>query len=169
MNGAGDPPRLVVLRGNSGSGKSTVAQELRRVSPRRIAIVEQDYLRRKVLKERDVAGGDNVDLIDQTVRFALARGYDVVLEGILATAHYLPMVHELVREAAPAHLFYLDVSFAETLVRHRQRPQSVEFGEPEMREWYRSRDLTQLPGELVIAESSTLAETVGVIRRLSGL
>jgi uridine kinase len=44
---------LVVIRGNSGSGKSTVTRELRHRYGRGCALVEQDYLRRMVLRERD--------------------------------------------------------------------------------------------------------------------
>jgi predicted kinase len=73
--------RLIVLRGNSGSGKSTVARAVRERYGRGCALVEQDYLRRVVLKERDVEGGIAPDLIAHTVRFALDRGYHVLLEG----------------------------------------------------------------------------------------
>lgn len=56
--------RLVVLRGNSASGKSTVAAEIRNRFGRGLALVGQDNLRRTVLRERDVAGGANTGLID---------------------------------------------------------------------------------------------------------
>ena len=56
--------RLVVLRGNSGSGKSTTARTLRERLGRGTAWVEQDHLRRILLRERDVPGGVNIGLID---------------------------------------------------------------------------------------------------------
>jgi hypothetical protein len=80
--------RLIVLRGNSGSGKSTVARAVRERYGRGCALVEQDYLRRIVLRELDGDGGIAPALIAQTVRFALDHGYHVVLEGILARARY---------------------------------------------------------------------------------
>ena len=49
--------RLIVLRGNSGSGKSTVARAVRERYGRGCALVEQDYLRRIVLRELDGDGG----------------------------------------------------------------------------------------------------------------
>jgi 2-phosphoglycerate kinase len=58
--------RLIVIRGNSGSGKSAVAAEIRRRYGRGLALVGQDNLRRHVLREHDVAGGANIDLIDLT-------------------------------------------------------------------------------------------------------
>jgi predicted kinase len=45
--------RLIVLRGNSGSGKSTVARALREAYGRGIARVSQDLIRRIILKEKD--------------------------------------------------------------------------------------------------------------------
>ena len=61
--------RLIVLRGNSASGKSSIAAEIRFRFGRGIAIVSQDYLRRTVLKERDHPGGANIGLIDLVARY----------------------------------------------------------------------------------------------------
>jgi uridine kinase len=51
--------KLILVRGNSGSGKSTIAAGIRAVYGRGIAIVGQDNLRREVLRERDRAGAAN--------------------------------------------------------------------------------------------------------------
>jgi 8-oxo-dGTP pyrophosphatase MutT (NUDIX family) len=68
-----DKPRLIVIRGNSASGKSTIAAEIRaRHGTRDLAIVSQDNLRRVVLRERDRPGGANIALIDMTARHAIA-------------------------------------------------------------------------------------------------
>ena len=63
--------RLIILRGNSASGKSTVAAEIRERYGRGIAIVSQDNLRRIVLRERDIPGGAYIGLIDSVARYAL--------------------------------------------------------------------------------------------------
>ena len=165
-----NPARLIVIRGNSASGKSAVAAELRRRHGRGLAIVGQDNLRRQVLRERDVPGGANVDLIDLTARFALDRGFHVIVEGILYAAHYGLMLTELIADhAGRSRAYYLDVPWAETLRRHASKPQAAEYGESEMRAWYREHDL--LPGELeqVIPDSSSLDETVRRIMAESGL
>jgi hypothetical protein len=68
-------PVLVIIRGNSASGKSTVAAEIRRRRGRRdVAIVGQDYLRRNVLRERDVPGGANIGLSSGLRRRKLPHG-----------------------------------------------------------------------------------------------
>jgi predicted kinase len=82
--GRGSLPRLIVIPGNSASGKSAVAAEIRRRHGRGLAIVGQDNLRRQVLRQRDVPGGANIDLIDLTARFALQRGFHVIVEGVLS-------------------------------------------------------------------------------------
>lgn len=155
--------KLVVLRGNSGSGKSAVAKALREKGRTKIAIVEQDYLRRFVLKEKENEGTDNIALIQQTVEFALSHGYNVILEGILYYPRYGEMLQGLVRLCPQNYFYYLDVSFDETLRRHSTKPNSHEFGEKEMREWYKPNQQTGLPSEVTISESSSLDDTVNKI------
>lgn len=163
MPGAGDTV-LVLLRGNSGSGKSTIAREVRAQLGRGVAWVEQDYIRRIVLRERDVPDGVNIGLIAQTVRYALAHGFDVLLEGILDAGRYAPMLRELAAgHGGPVLHYYLDVSFAETLRRHAGRPQAAEFGEAEMRRWYVEGDLLPHVAETIIGEGATLDEIVARI------
>ncbi|WP_052489865.1 AAA family ATPase [Streptomyces sp. 150FB] len=162
--------RLVVLRGNSASGKSSVAAAVRERYGRGIAVVSQDTLRRNVLRERDILGGANVGLIDLTVRYALEHGFHAVLEGILYVAHYGDMLAGLLADY-PGHsyCFYFDVPFEQTLERHATKPIAREVGEAHLREWYRPLDL--LPGgvETLISASSALDETVDQVMRVSGL
>lgn len=60
----------------------------------------------------------------------------------------------------PTYSYYLHVPFEETFARHATKPQAAEYGESEMRGWYRPLDL--LPGgtEAVIGADSALSETV---------
>jgi len=153
--------KLIVIRGNSASGKSSVAKKLRAKLDDRTALVEQDYLRRVVLEAKGESGPDNVELIFQTVRFALDRGYNVILEGILGSHHYRPMFERLI-EIHPDgnHCFYLDVSFEETLRRHATKPNHLEFGEAEMADWYKPGDIIDILEERIIGENSGFDETV---------
>jgi len=117
-----------------------------------------------------VPGGANIELIDLTARFALARGFHVIVEGILYADHYGPMLTALIADHAElARAYYLDVPWAETLSRHATKPEAAEYGEREMRDWYRERDL--LPGRLerVIPAASSLDETARRIMTESGL
>jgi thymidylate kinase len=162
--------RLIVVRGNSGAGKSSVARELRRRHGRGCALVEQDHLRRVVLRERDLPGGLAPGLIAEVVRYALDHRYHVILEGILFSGHHAPMLADLWRaHRGGSWSFYLDVSFDETARRHATRPQHQEFTVEDMRGWYQHRDLLGLDGEQVIPQSSTLSATVALIAEVTGL
>lgn len=152
---------LAVIRGNSGSGKSSTARELRSRLGRGVAWVEQDNLRRIVLREHDVPGGINIGLIEMTVRYALDNAYDVILEGILYTDHYGEMLERLTTDhvGTTGH-YYFDIPFTETIRRHRTRPLSLKVSAEEMRGWYRTRDLLSFVEETVISERDSLDETV---------
>src|SRR5580700_11390185 len=97
--------RLIILRGNSASGKSSTAAEIRRRHGRRdLAVVGQDNLRRDVLREHDVPAGVNIGLIDLVTRYALNHGFNVIIEGILIADHYAEMLMALINNhrAGPA-------------------------------------------------------------------
>lgn len=161
---------LVCIRGNSGSGKSTIARVLRRRHGRGCALVEQDHLRRILLRERDKPGGLAPALIAQNVRFCLDHGYHVILEGIMHAARYRTMLTDLREAHRGRTLFvYLDVSLPETLRRHETRPEATEFTPDIMRNWYAPRDLLGWPGELVLPESTSMEEAIGLIATAAGL
>lgn len=158
----GDPTtRLVVLRGNSGSGKTTTAQEVRRRVGRGVAWIEQDYLRRILLREHDRAGAPNIGLIEQTARYALSCGYHVILEGILSNATYGSMLRQLIADhVGRTGVYYFQLPLDETLRRHSTRPLAEVVMPEQLREWYQPVDLLGVPGEQVIDPSSTLDQTV---------
>jgi len=165
-----EPTKLIVLRGNSASGKSTVAAEIRRRYGRGIAIVGQDNLRRVVLREHDKPNAANIGLIEVTARYALDHGFHVIIEGILCTSHYGEMLAGLCADhRGPTRLYYLHVPFEETLRRHATKPQAAEYGEAEMTAWYRELDL--LPGgiEQIVPAETSLSETVKWILADTGL
>jgi predicted kinase len=162
--------KLVIIRGNSAAGKSTIARHLQLGYGRGCALIEQDYLRRKILRELDTPGGIAPDFIDHTARFALDHGYHVIIEGILHRERYAPMLKGLrAGHAGQTSVFYLDVSFEESVRRHTTRPQVTDFTPAQMKDWYICRDLLGYDDEHLIAESSSQRETVDFIARTAGL
>jgi predicted ABC-type ATPase len=106
-------PHLVVIRGNSASGKSSLAEQVRADYRRGVAIVGQDLLRRQVRRERPTPGAANIGLIDLVARHALEHGFHTIVEGILEGSVYGAMLTTLVagHQAAggTAACYYLDV------------------------------------------------------------
>lgn len=165
-------PTLLIIRGNSGSGKTSTAREVQRRYGRGCALIEQDHLRRIVLREHDSNRIDPVApaFITATVRAALDVGYHVVLEGILHTDRYATALRALIdAHPGPSHAFYFDVSFAETARRHQTRPGPVGFTVEQMRDWYTPTDLLGVPGEHVLDETVSLDRAATTILHASGL
>ncbi|BCY08807.1 hypothetical protein L3i22_038950 [Actinoplanes sp. L3-i22] len=101
---------------------------------------------------------------------ALDAGYHVVLEGILDGRGHGDILRRLIaHHQGPSAVFYLQVSFDETVRRHAQRAEPIEVTAEQMRDWYIDRDLLGVPGERVIGESASFEKVVSTILHDSGL
>lgn len=152
--------RLVILRGNSASGKSTIAKLLRERLGRGVAWVEQDYLRRTVLREHDRPGLPNIGLIDMTARYALDAGYHVIADGIFGSERYGAMLRRLTddHEGVTRH-YYFDIALEETQRRHQTKP-LVTVHPEKLCEWYQRRDLLGFVDESIITAAESDEEIV---------
>lgn len=157
------PATLIMLRGNSGSGKSTIAQALRQHFDPKPMLISQDTVRREMLAVKDRPGNPTPELLADMCRWSARRGGITILDGILDNDKYTSLFEQLPGMFSRIHAYYLDISFEETLRRHATRPQAAEFGEDAMRRWYRSENpIANIP-ETVITAESTLEETVARI------
>ena len=74
---------LIVLRGNSGSGKTTVAKALQRRFGRGTLVISQDDVRRNMLWVHDEPGNAAIPLLTALVEYGHAHADVTILEGIL--------------------------------------------------------------------------------------
>lgn len=156
--------RLIIIRGNSASGKTRVAHAIRERYGHGLAIVSQDVLRRDILRVKDEPVNPAIGLIDLTARYALDHGYHVVVEGIMSNKSYGEMLTDLVADHAGASAcFYYDLDFDETVARHASKPQAAEYGAELMREWYRERDLIPALGETILGPDVSLDAAVSMM------
>lgn len=161
---------LIVVRGNSGSGKSTVARALQQELG--AVWIEQDYLRRTVLGERGNYSPLTVELIAQSAALALQHGRTVVMDGMFNARTYTGCLAALAAGHAGRSLFYAyDLTLDETLRRHGTRPhKQADFGEKEMRSWFHGWDPLDGIAEQRITVGEGLAETVDrVLRDVHGV
>lgn len=152
---------LVVVRGNSASGKSTVAAAVQRRFERGMcAVVPQDMVRRQMLRESDEPGRFNIRLIEQIAQACLANGLVAIVEGILDAHRYGAMLARLADGATESLFYSFDLTFSETLARHAGRPQAATIPEQMMAQWYHGWQ--PLPGidEVRIDATWTLEEIV---------
>ncbi|MGW5751624.1 AAA family ATPase [Nocardia rhamnosiphila] len=126
-----------MLRGNSGSGKSTVARALQLHYDRaQVALIAQDNIRRTILGEPDTAHAFNIELLELVATTCLTAGRLVIVEGILDADRYGAALQRIAGHARRALFYAWDLTFSETVHRHAQRPQATEFGIEEMQSWY---------------------------------
>ena len=153
--------KLIIFRGNSGSGKSTVAMRLQHEMGRETMLISQDVIRRDILRVADTPHNPAIRLIEDIARYGKMIGYDVIVEGILGQEKYGDMLQQLSLLFEQTYAFYFDISFEETLRRHQhKKDKRHEFGEKEMKEWWREHDILNIPEEVLIPDSATEDETL---------
>jgi adenylylsulfate kinase-like enzyme len=156
--------QLIIIRGNSGSGKSTIAKELRKkLQGKKVSIVAQDNIRRELLADLGELKTDNIELIELIINFSLNKNYITIVEGIYGKRKYEEMFIRVIEKSTSSSIYYLDIPFEETLNRHQTKPKRNEYGEVEMRRWYKEKDLLGYKNEIIIDPESSLEESVSLI------
>ncbi|HHT7240254.1 kinase [Bacillus sp. JJ927] len=153
---------LIIIRGNSGSGKSTVARQLQLLLKGTL-LVPQDVVRRDMLRVKDNVGNLSVELIKQITLYGIGKMNYVIVEGILSTRKYKTMLTELIDIFEESHVYYYDISLKETIARHKTKPNRDDFGEPEITAWYTNKDFLNSPNEKIISETMSVDETIKMI------
>lgn len=153
--------RLIIIRGNSGSGKSGLAKAIRAARPRGIAIVGHDVLRREILHVRDHPEALGVPYMELSARFALEHGLHVVIEGILHSEIYGQMLVRLRSDHRGVTRSYCYVlALDETLRRHRTKPLAEEVSVDTVASWYRNTDRVRGLDEVVFDEAVSAREAL---------
>ena len=156
--------KLIILRGNSGSGKSTIAKKLQHHFGHGTLLVSQDTVRRDMLNVKDRDGNRSIELIRQIAAYGKDRCEVVIVEGILYAERYGEMLRELIQTFNnKAYVFYFDLTFEETLRRHNSRAKKDEFGEESLRAWWNSNDVLSVENEMVFKDEQTEDEVMNII------
>ena len=157
---------LIILRGNSGCGKTSTARLLQRQLGHSRMLVSPSLLRRPLVRLKDSEHNRDSELIYDLCMYGNNVGYTVLLEGILSNKKYGAMLRRLLDDFQGEKLiYYFDVSFEETVRRHATKPNAHEFGELEMSQWWKDQDVLNVPGEQRIGEQLSQAEIVDLIHR----
>ena len=89
---------LIILRGNSGCGKTSTARLLQRQLGYGTMLVSQDVVRREILRVKDSKNNPAIQLIYDLCMYGNKVGYTVILEGILSSKKYGAMLHRLLND-----------------------------------------------------------------------
>ncbi|PHK49439.1 kinase [Staphylococcus edaphicus] len=155
--------KLIIIRGNSGSGKSTVAQLLQHVLGAGVMLVGQDEIRRNILNVRDQPNNLAIQLIEDIVNYGIVHCDYVILEGILNKSKYGSMIDNLMNQMnVETHTYYFNLSFQETVRRHNLKP-DTDFGPEAMANWFLKNDVLGVKNEKCISQAMSENEIVKMI------
>jgi deoxyadenosine/deoxycytidine kinase len=162
--------KLIVIRGPSASGKSTIAKKLHAHSVRPTLLIHEDEVRFMFSDWKQSNHTASKLLATSMIISGLQSSYDVIYEGISNIKTYDQYFQQIFKVHPHGnYFFYLNVSFEETLRRHKTRPQKDKFGIREMKRWLGYASPTGYSEEHIIPEPSTVEQTVEVICRVTGL
>lgn len=83
--------KLIILRGNSGSGKTTIAKELQKSLGRNTMFISQDVIRRDMLRVKDGENTEALPLMKELLTYGRKYCKIVILEGIMYADWYKPL------------------------------------------------------------------------------
>lgn len=153
--------KLIILRGNSGSGKSTIAKELQKRLGQNTMIISQDEIRRNMLNVNDGENTPALPLMKELLIYGSRHSDFVILEGIMHREWYKPLFElAVLLYDTEVYAYYFDLTFEETLKRHMTRSKCHEFGEDAMRRWWREKDFSDILNETLITSEKDMESIV---------
>lgn len=157
--------KLIIIRGNSGSGKTTVAKKLQKMFGSNTLLISSDMVRLDMLNVRGVQGAiQSKDLMIHLLRYGRRHSEITILEGILPTDDYRELFEVAVEEYEEnIFSYYYDIPFEETLLRHKTKPDHDRFGEIEMKRWWREKDYLDILVETKLNKEQSLKEVTELI------
>ena len=154
--------KLIIIRGNSGSGKSTLAEALHNHYLNSSLLIEQDIVRRKMLNGED---GKALDLLKNLITYGKENYELTILEGILVSGKYEDLFDRVVNLYGKENIYayYYDLSFEETVKRHKTREWANEFGADKMRSWFKGQDYLKNIEETKFGENVSLDDAINIV------
>jgi len=166
--------KLIIIRGPSASGKSSLAKKLFNTSKSNVVLIHQDYYRYifNHTSEGSKANSEVIHkMIEHNLTILLQTGYDVILEGVLTNKSYQDILERLIEmHIGESYAFYFDLSFKETLRWHWTRNNNMlDYGEKDMLGWYSLCQPLNHIQEYLIPEPLSEDQVYQRIVQLSGL
>ena len=157
--------KLIIIRGNSGSGKTTIAKTIQKHLGSGTLFISQDTVRRDMLNIHDRKRNLSIDLIRQIAEYGKGKCEFVILEGILSKQRYGEMLHDLIHfYHEKVHIYYFDLSFEETVKRHNLRPKRMEFGKENIcAVLVESKGLSWVDSEVLLTDDMSQEDVIELI------
>lgn len=158
--------KLIIIRGNSGSGKTSVSKVLQEKFGENTMLVSQDMVRREILHTRDGADTKALPLMTELLKYGRRNSPVTILEGIMVAEWYMPLFETAIKEfGSEIYAYYYDLPFEETVARHDTRAKRMSFGAEDMRRWWVEKDYMKIIPEKIFTEEIGLDEAADIIFR----
>lgn len=155
---------LIIIRGNSGSGKTSLAKSLQAELSSPCLLLQQDVIRRDMLRELGHSGRRTPDLVELMATYGHKQGLTVILEGFYEADRYGSMLARLKETFAPRVLaYYYDLPFEETVKRHATRSKATEFSPADMKRWWLDKDYLAWKEEKQLTKELSLQDACRLI------
>jgi len=156
--------KLIVLRGNSGSGKTTIARRLKAELFYNVMVIGWDTLRIDIFNRFDYINRNKYifDTLSSLSEYGRKNNFTVIIEGIYPSNQYKSVLTEICKNFPESHFYYFDISFEETLRRHNTKNQT-EFGVEELRKWHIEGDSMNIANEKLINEEMDEDDIIAMI------
>ncbi|KRM95164.1 hypothetical protein FC19_GL002259 [Liquorilactobacillus aquaticus DSM 21051] len=154
--------KIILLRGNSGSGKTTTARAVKEMLSPNALLLSQDVLRREMLAEPDHAKNKSISLLENIIDWGANNIDYVIVEGIFKKSVYKNILLAFKKKyGAKMLFFYFDTSFEETLARNSLK--SAPFSRDLLMRWWQGKDLFENE-DYVFTDQETPKQRLAIIK-----
>lgn len=168
--------KIISLRGNSGSGKSTISNMLiEKLSDFDVLYLEQDMFRRYInhAKKDDNFHDRRNELtilsICNMIEWAVDKFDVIILDGKFSARTYFPIYDFILSKQVELLPYWFELSFEETAARHSTREKAKVFDAEEMKKWWKPHDLLANVQEKIIDDKMTKEQILDKIVKDLGL
>ena len=155
--------KLILLRGNS--GRTAVAKKLQEKFGSNTMLISHDMVRKQILHVWSREGVEKSQpLMIELMKYGKRNSEITIMEGILPSQDYAQLFEAAVEEyGSNIYSYYWDIPFEETLRRHGTKPNRNDFGEDDMRRWWKEKDYLDMIPQIMIDKDMSVEEAVELI------
>ncbi len=153
--------KLIILRGNSGSGLSDVAELLQVKFGRNTMVISKEDVRYKMLWVSDGENSEAIPLLKQLLKYGSENSETTILEGDMFTGYYSSVFDYAEQVFDKVFAFYFELSFNEAL--RRLKCESDEVDEDTLKKNWKDRDYLNRFSEYIVYGNLSLTKAADSI------
>lgn len=150
--------KLLVIRGATGSGKSSLANYIHNYIVGSSVLLPQDVFTVDFIKNESSLFKASLDALETSARAYLNSDTVVILEGVFSAKHWEEMIYRLSVDTE-RHYFFLSTTVDTSIERAGKREKSAQITEEDVRLWHPKSTPLHAANETVIA-ADTLSTRV---------